>query len=152
MGSTHSTPAVNWREQFSLPPAFARWLRIFLLAGVVLIGIGLLQSLAGGHAHDAEHAHHAAPWLSRLSANLLITSMYLLGISVLSLFFLAVGYAANAGWYVMLQRIPQTFAGLLPLSAILLAGVAIAFPAFCTNGAMPTQWPKTNSSSTKAAT
>ncbi len=128
MGSTHSTPAVNWREQFTMPPVFARWLRIFLLAGVVLIGIGLLQSLAGGDAHHGtgeDHGHHAAPWLSRLSANLLITSMYLLGISILSLFFLAVGYAANAGWYVMLQRIPQTFAGLLPLGAILLAGVAI---------------------------
>ncbi len=124
MAHTTHEVQVNWRERFQLPSPLRKWLLGLLGVGVVLIGIGLV----GQFSHEAGEAHgHAAPWLSRLAANLLISSMYLLGISVLSLFFLAVGYAANASWYVMLQRIPQTFARFLPIGALLLAGVVGAF-------------------------
>ncbi|MCS6789491.1 MAG: quinol:cytochrome C oxidoreductase [Bacteroidia bacterium] len=102
-----------------------RWVTLMVGVGGLLVIAGLISQMMGTHEHA--EGHHAAPWLSRLSANLLISSMYLLGIPILSLFFLAVGYAANASWYVMLQRIPQTFARLLPITAGLLAVVAIAF-------------------------
>ncbi|MCX7605967.1 MAG: quinol:cytochrome C oxidoreductase [Bacteroidia bacterium] len=117
---------MNWQEKFIVPPTIRKALLVFLIGGLSLIGIGLVQLLLGGH-HADSGGHHAAPWLSRLAANALITSMYLLGISILSLFFMAVGYAANAGWYVMLQRIPQAFTHFLPIGAVLLALVTIGF-------------------------
>lgn len=127
MAHAHTALKVNWDERFKLPQGLRKWLITLLAIGVILIGMGFVQSLIGGHAHAAEQAHapHAVPWLSRLSANLLITAMYLLGISVLSVFFLAVGYAANAGWYVMLQRIPQTFSHFLPIGALVLIAVTL---------------------------
>jgi len=124
MAHTTHEVQVNWKERFSLPSAWSKWLLGLLVAGVLLIGAGLV----GQFSHSVDQAHgHAAPWLSRLAANLLISSMYLLGIAVLSLFFLAVGYAANASWYVMLQRIPQTFARFLPVGALILMVVVGAF-------------------------
>jgi len=123
----HENAVINWQERFQMPASWRRWLLILLGVGVAFILIGLLTQM-GGHSHEVEAAeahHHAAPWLSRLSANLLISAMYLLGISILALFFLAVGYAANAGWYVMLQRIPQTMTTFLPVGMVLLAIVAV---------------------------
>ncbi|MCX8111790.1 MAG: quinol:cytochrome C oxidoreductase [Bacteroidia bacterium] len=120
-----SSHTINWKERFTLPPHLRRILVYAFLIGVALIGVGLYQAFAVHHSEH--HGHHAAPWLSRLSANLLITSMYALGVSVLSMFFMAVGYAANAGWYVLLQRIPQSFARLLPWTAGLLAVVVVSF-------------------------
>ncbi|MEN3039924.1 MAG: quinol:cytochrome C oxidoreductase [Bacteroidia bacterium] len=122
----HSPSTINWQERFTLPESLRKYLLYALIAGIALIGIGLVQAL-GVHVEHAEgHGHSAAPWLSRLSANLLITSMYVLGVSILSIFFLAVGYAANAGWYVMLQRIPQSFARALPWTAGLLVVVVLS--------------------------
>ncbi|MCS7188672.1 MAG: quinol:cytochrome C oxidoreductase [Bacteroidia bacterium] len=124
MGHPEQITAINWQERFTLPPNLRKWLTVLLAIGLVLIGIGLV--IAFTHAHEATPSHsagHAAPWLRRLSANLLITAVYFLGISVLSLFFMAVGYAANAGWYVMIQRVPQTFARFLPIGVLLLVSV-----------------------------
>lgn len=125
MAHGHSHTSVNWQERFTFEPHLQRVLRYgFVIAGL-LIGIGLYQAFNIHVEHGEGHGHHAAPWLSRLSANLLITSMYALGVSILSVFFLAVGYVANASWYVLLQRIPQSFSKLLPWTAGLLAVVVI---------------------------
>jgi hypothetical protein len=123
----HESVVVNWQERFQMPASWRRWLFILLGAGIAFILIGLFTQMGSHHpqAEAAEAHHHAAPWLSRLSANLLISAMYLLGISILALFFLAVGYAANASWYVMLQRIPQTMTTFLPIGMVLLAVVTL---------------------------
>ncbi|MDW8015600.1 MAG: quinol:cytochrome C oxidoreductase [Bacteroidia bacterium] len=123
MAHASSSSGINWQERFELPPHLRKILLYGLIIGVGLIGLGLFQTM--GIHEEGGHSSHASPWLSRLSANLLITSMYLLGVSLLSLFFLAVGYAANAGWYVMLQRVPQAFSMNLPWLAGLLALVVV---------------------------
>ncbi len=83
----------------------------------------------GSHAadshHDAAHAdaHHAGPhihepfWLTRLYSNLLIFGFLFMGVGVLSVFFIALNYAANAGWYVQLQRILEAMAHFIPIGA-----------------------------------
>ncbi|MCS7163109.1 MAG: quinol:cytochrome C oxidoreductase [Bacteroidia bacterium] len=126
MAHTHAIPSINWRERFELPPSLRRGLLYMVIGGGVLVILGLGLAISS-HPAGAEPHHHTAPWLSRLAANALIASMYLTGISILSLFFLAVGYAANASWYIMLQRLPQTFARFLPWAALLLALVIIGF-------------------------
>jgi hypothetical protein len=122
------TVSINWRERFQMPASWRRWLIILLGAGVAFVLIGLflqmgthVESSTGGEAHH----HHAPPWLSRLAANLLIASMYLIGLALLPLFFLAAGYAANAGWYVMLQRVPKTMTTFLPVAAVILVAVTL---------------------------
>ncbi len=118
---------VNWKERFVFPKDWQNWLKILVGVGLLLVLVGFF-TVGGGEAHSevaGEAHHHVAPWLKRLSANLLISSMYVLGISILSVFFLAVGYAANAGWYVMLQRIPQTMSKFLPIGIIGMVAVTV---------------------------
>ncbi|PTM06134.1 MAG: quinol:cytochrome C oxidoreductase [Bacteroidetes bacterium] len=53
--------------------------------------------------HDAEHAHHQEqnkPW-----ANLLVNSFFALAIGLGALFFMALQYAAQVGWTVVLLRV-----------------------------------------------
>ncbi|MDW8417604.1 MAG: quinol:cytochrome C oxidoreductase [Bacteroidia bacterium] len=109
-----------------MPASLRKYLLYAFVIGIILVLVGLVQAFGIHVEHSEGHGHHTAPWLSRLSANLLITSMYMLGVSILSVFFLAVGYAANAGWYVMIQRIPQAFARSLPVTAGLLAIVILS--------------------------
>lgn len=89
----------------------------------------------GGHAaHDAAHAdaHHEGPhihepfWLTRLYSNVLIFAFFFMGIGVLSVFFLAVNYAANAGWYVQLQRVLEAMAHFIPIGGVLLIVIFFA--------------------------
>lgn len=124
--SSHEV-SVNWKERFAFPKDWQNWLKILVGVGLLLVVIGLFTAGGGGaHVEAMSKAHqHAAPWLKRLSANLLISTMYVLGISILALFFLAVGYASNASWYVMLQRIPQTMSSFLPIGIFLLAAITL---------------------------
>lgn len=126
MAHGHSQVSINWQERFSFPTRLRRVLTYAVVVGIVLIGVGLVQAFGIHVEHGEGHGSHTAPWLTRLSANLLITAMYAVGVSILSIFFLAVGYVSNAGWYVMLQRIPQSFARLLPWAVSLLAVVVLA--------------------------
>lgn len=70
-----------------------------------------------GH-HDPEHVHHQMenkPW-----ANLLTTNFFFLAISLGALFFLAVQYAAQAGWTVVLLRILEAMSSFLWIPMLIL--------------------------------
>lgn len=86
----------------------------------------------GEEAHgEEEHAeahgsHHGPSWLARLWANLLLNSYYFMLFAVGALFFLAVNYAANAGWSTLLKRVIESITSYIPIG-ILTLGLVIYF-------------------------
>lgn len=89
----------------------------------VLMAIGLVSLLAGyilDHApegHEASEYHHTRFW-----ANILVNGFFFMGISLAMTFFLAVQYAAEAGWATSLKRVFEAITSYLPygLSVIFL--------------------------------
>ncbi|MCB0484077.1 MAG: quinol:cytochrome C oxidoreductase [Flavobacteriales bacterium] len=64
--------------------------------------------------------------VARLWSNLLINGFFFLGISVAALFFFAVNYAAESGWWVVLKRVLEAIGAYLPFGAVVLLLVFIA--------------------------
>ena len=85
-------------------------LYISIFAGLALIVIGILAVSLGGHGHeeggDAGHHFH---WLHRVYVNLWISNVYLVGIALCGVLFLALQYASQAGWSAYIKRIPEAF-------------------------------------------
>ena len=73
---------------------------------------------AGGHAD----AHHGG-WLTRLWANLLLNSYYFLLFAVAAVFFIAVNYAANAGWATLIKRVIESVSSWLPIGILSMLAV-----------------------------
>lgn len=67
-----------------------------------------------GAGHDQGGTHTQRIW-----ANLLLAGYYFLLISVGALFFVAVNYAANAGWSTLTKRIQESISSYLPIGALL---------------------------------
>jgi hypothetical protein len=85
---------------------------------IVLMIVGLLFTVIGiaveaGH----DHGHHLG---TRLAGNLLIDSFFFFGIGLGSLFFLALQYATETGWYATVKRVIEAVAGYLPVGIILM--------------------------------
>ncbi|MGQ9863002.1 MAG: quinol:cytochrome C oxidoreductase [Bacteroidia bacterium] len=116
----HTHTEFNVEEKYLFSPALRKRLLWGMIGGVAVALIGILLLLG-------ESSHHGPVWLRRLAANLLINSMYFLGISILALFFLGVGYASNASWYIALARIPQAMTRYFPIGAGFLAVTVVAF-------------------------
>lgn len=79
------------------------------------------QEAAGAHAAEGEHAeegdHHESPiWLKRIFANLWVNNVYFTGLAIIGLFFVAIQYAAQAGWSAGMKRIPLAMAHWLPIA------------------------------------
>ncbi len=82
-----------------------------------------------GDSHGEEHAdashhdpHYGTPE-TRIWANLLLNSYYFLLFAVAALFFIAVNYAANAGWATLLKRVMEAITSYLPIGIISLIAV-----------------------------
>jgi hypothetical protein len=57
---------------------------------------------------------HKFHWLKRLWANLWLNSVFFTGISIIGVFFVAIQYAAQAGWSAGIKRVPEAFGAYLP--------------------------------------
>jgi hypothetical protein len=120
-----------------------------LIAGVLLFGLGLWMAIAneghqadghGGHgslnnselvastqqdAHHSEeaheaHGHHESPvWLKRLKTSLWMNNTYFIGFGIIGLFFVAIQYAAMAGWSAGVKRIALAFGSWIPWVGLL---------------------------------
>ncbi|GCD77186.1 quinol:cytochrome C oxidoreductase [Thermaurantimonas aggregans] len=75
-------------------------------------------------AHGSEHADHSAhnrPW-----AALMVNTFFFLAISLGALFFLAIQYAAQAGWSVGIKRVLEAIAGFLPVPGIVMLIIVLS--------------------------
>lgn len=76
-----------------------------------------------GHGKEgmAEGEHHgSAIWVKRLFTNLWVNNIYFTGLGIIGLFFIAIQYAAQAGWSAGMLRVPLAMAHWIPISGVLL--------------------------------
>ncbi|MCH8331367.1 MAG: hypothetical protein IH946_08290 [Bacteroidetes bacterium] len=72
----------------------------------ILMGVGFLALLLG--AFMVEH-------IERLWATILFNTVFFLGIALLGLFFISASTLANAGWFVLIRRIPEAMINFIPM-------------------------------------
>jgi hypothetical protein len=79
------------------------WTTLLMVVGVVFTAIGVI--LASGHGHLGQ----------QFMANLLANSFFFFAIGLSALFFLALQYATETGWYAAVKRVIEAIAGYLPV-------------------------------------
>jgi hypothetical protein len=142
-------------EQYVFRTETRNYLIYILIAGVLLLGLGLFFASrqaegaehGGGHAsvkqsqlvasvdqepqgHDTETssekdqheatAHHAKGWKERLFTSLWMNNVFFTGLGIIGLFFIAIQYAAQAGWSAGLLRVPLAMGRWIPVAGILM--------------------------------
>jgi hypothetical protein len=80
-----------------------------IVVGLLFTGIGIATSI-GDHNLN-----------TRIAGNLLIDSFFFFGIGLGALFFLALQYATETGWYASVKRVIEAVSGFLPVGIILMA-------------------------------
>ena len=80
-----------------------------IVVGLLFTGIGIATSIGDDHLN------------TRIAGNLLIDSFFFFGIGLGALFFLALQYATETGWYASVKRVIEAVSGFLPVGIILLA-------------------------------
>lgn len=101
-----------------------------IIVGVGLLG--LLLTVVGLVYHDK------ALLFQRVMANLLLDGFFFFALGLGALFFLALSYATESGWYVYIKRMLEAQAGYIPIGSAILFVIFLVF-AF-TNGAHVYLW------------
>jgi hypothetical protein len=137
----HSTIA---EEKFVFTQEAKKKLIILLAVGIVLFIAGVFFARSadhsegsGGHAGvmveklvatadesaAAEHAsgdhHETAPWIKRIFTTLWMNNVFFVGLGIIGLFFVAIQFAAQAGWSAGLKRIPLAMGHWIPIAGLL---------------------------------
>jgi len=133
-------------EKYEFKGATKTKLVVLAFVGVVLFAIGVLMAMRSGHeeheagakasvevaknlvatsdaaaASEGQGQHHeTAPWIKRIYASLWMNNVYFIGIAMIGLFFVAIQYAAQAGWSIPVVRIPLAIGSWIPYAGILL--------------------------------
>jgi hypothetical protein len=77
---------------------------------------------ADEHAEAGEH-HESPTWLKRLYTTLWMNNVFFTGLGIIGLFFVAIQYAAQAGWSSGLKRIPLAMGSWIPVAGVLMLGL-----------------------------
>lgn len=114
-------------ERFEFTAGHKKNIGILGIVGLSLFILGVLALVFGGHgdaaAHGAEAAGHGAAsggghgefhWWQRVYANLWFNNVFFSGIAAVGVLFVAIQYAAQAGWSAGLIRVPLAFGNWLP--------------------------------------
>lgn len=81
------------------------------------------EAHAGGeHKEEGEHAE-TEPWLKRIYTTLWMNNVFFTGLGIIGLFFIAIQYAAQAGWSAGVKRIPLAMAHWIPIAGVLMLGL-----------------------------
>lgn len=134
-------------EQYVFKPAAKQKLFILLGAGILLFVIGIFMAMNSGHHEEKEEAsagitkelvastepaaagsgeaHHPATkvWLKRIYTSLWQNNVFFAGLGIIGFFFVAIQYAAQAGWSAPIKRIPLAMGSWIPVSGILMLGL-----------------------------
>ena len=73
-----------------------------------------------GGAAAEEGGHHAKGWKEKLYTSLWMNNVFFLGLGIIGLFFVAIQYAASAGWSAGLIRVPLAMGSWIPVAGILM--------------------------------
>ncbi len=134
-------------EKYIFKPATKQKLYILIALGLFLFVIGVFLAQRSGHhegaekhasieiaktlvassepakhgeAHAAEAHHGSAIWLKRIYTSLWQNNIFFGGIGIIGLFFIAIQYAAQAGWSAPIKRIPLAIGHWIPVAGILM--------------------------------
>jgi hypothetical protein len=138
-------------EKYNFKPATKQKLFILIGLGLALFALGVFMAMndaghhegGGKHASEevtksllastepsqhgeevAESAHHGSPtWLKRIYTSLWQNNIFFAGIGIIGLFFVAIQYAAQAGWSAPIKRIPLAMGSWIPVAGILMLGL-----------------------------
>ncbi|WP_213017995.1 quinol:cytochrome C oxidoreductase [Hymenobacter negativus] len=104
-----------------------------IVAGVVVLVLGILAQVLGwgaehheaaGHAaaaHGAAHEEGSSVLIKRILVSLWHSNLFFLGVSTIGTVFMAINYVAYAGWSVMVKRISEALsAWVIPGGVIML--------------------------------
>jgi hypothetical protein len=140
----HESHTVS-EERFQFTSGAKRWIFIVGLIGVLLFALGILLANSGG-GHEEGHgalsgskelvastevtptpaegaegaAHHGPTLMTRIITSLWHNNVFFTGIGVIGLFFIAIQYAAQAGWSAPLKRIPLAMGHWIPFAGIIM--------------------------------
>jgi hypothetical protein len=78
------------------------------------------QHAAASEGHEAGEHHETAPWLKRLYSSLWMNNVFFAGMGIIGLFFVAIQYAAQAGWSVGVKRIGMAMGTWIPVAGLLM--------------------------------
>lgn len=78
-------------------------------------------AVADGHDHAASGHHDETPyWQKKLFTTLWHNNVFFAGLGIIGLFFVAIQYAAQAGWSVGVKRVPLAMGSWIPVAGILM--------------------------------
>jgi len=80
------------------------------------------EAASEGHGHEAAaggHHEETPHWLKRLYTTLWMNNIYFVGLGIIGLFFVAIQYAAQAGWSAGIKRIPLAMGAWIPVSGVI---------------------------------
>ncbi len=77
------------------------------------------EQTEGSHVEGAEH-HGSPTWLKRIYTTLWMNNVFFTGLGVIGLFFVAIQYAAQAGWSAGMRRIPLAMGHWIPIAGVLM--------------------------------
>jgi hypothetical protein len=90
----------------------AKTLTVILMAiGIIGIGLGVWVELCKGDNNNLSQ---------RFMANMLVDSFFFFGIGMGAMFFLALQYATETGWYASIKRVVESVTGFIPYGSALL--------------------------------
>lgn len=147
----HESHTVS-EERFQFTAGARKWIIIVGVVGVLLfaLGIFLAGNSGGGHGEghgavqgstelvastevtptpaEGEAGGHegGSPVMKRIITSLWHNNVFFAGIGVIGLFFIAIQYAASAGWSAPIKRIPLAMGHWIPFSAIIMLAVYFA--------------------------
>jgi hypothetical protein len=70
--------------------------------------------------HEGEEGGHGKSWLTRLKTSLWMNNVFFTGLGIIGLFFVAIQYAAQAGWSAGILRVPLAMGTWIPFAGILM--------------------------------
>ncbi len=73
-----------------------------------------------GAEQHAEGGHEGKTWLKRLYTTLWMNNIFFTGLGIIGLFFVAIQYAAQAGWSAGIIRVPLAMGNWIPVAGILM--------------------------------
>ena len=134
---THQ-PAGDTAERLVITDGARKIFFSFIIAGLVLLALGILAALMGWGAEHHEVAGHAAGaahggahaeeghsvLVKRLLVSLWHSNLFFVGVSAVGTVFMAINYVAYAGWSVIIKRIAEA------LSAWIIPGGVIMVVVF----------------------
>ncbi len=131
-------------ERYIFKPQTRTWLLALLAVGALLFAIGTWSAMSGGGEHGEGHAalpvasemvasveappaeaaqgehHGSATWIKRIYTTLWMNNVFFAGLGLIGLFFVAIQYAAQAGWSAGVKRIPLAMGSWIPIAGILM--------------------------------